>query len=347
MAVSARTRSGKPYNSVFFATKRDSHVVLQNQISSNTPPLIIPIDAQEISLTSGDFSVSGDGQNDVALAMVDADGQLKINIYYSYTIPGDRLVLIGTAEAGAGHSVSIATGQFDSDAAHEYIVTFVQPDNNQVVAIIFNTDGSIINKTVVGLGKQPSVSVGHFTGTGDSFVVAYLSLNNKIESAIFQANGSLISESNLDLEATYIKVTKADILRSDQDDYVISFVKPNGIAAVIGLSSHSAYLGGLEGGISSQPTVTSGSTPGVNSGTLAISLIQADKKPAIIFLDNQGNFKGMGVGATTATIATHVLYGKMVESDVDRGALLYIDEAGVSRWEAFSFDGVRLGSNRL
>ena len=62
---------------------------------------------------------------------------------------------------------------------------------------------------------------------------------------------------------------------------------------------------------------------------LAVSVIQADKKPAVIFLDNQGNYLSKSVGVNNAVAATLVngAYGSTV--------LVYIDDNGMLLWNVF------------
>lgn len=328
----------------FIVTSRNSYVDLQkcghlSMLGNQTcgKKIILPSLAQEVSLANGYFFKNKKGySSDIALATTDLDGNLAINIF------GGGLNLIGSANAGQAHSISIAAGQFDVDLEDEFAVSFVKPDNT-ISVIIFNLDGSIVSQTSVGQGKQPSIAVGNFSGAGDNtYVISYLSLDNQLKSAIFHGNGSLISESTIARKATYTTVTSANLLGTGLDDYIVSLTKPDGTAGLIGFSSNSTFLAEIYGGINEQPRVTSKSN--TKGNVLAVSLIQPDKKPAIIFLDNQGNYKATAVGLSTATLATV----KLLHVDIagvplpDQAVLVYIDEVGRLQQEYFDMNGVRL-----
>ncbi len=320
--------------SIILATNRSSQVQLQmcNIYGACFKTLLLANTAQELSLSTGDFD--GDGHDDIVLAMIDADGLLKVKIFDS------ELRQIGNGEGGLAHSISISTGQLDSDKADEYVVSLVRP-NNQVEAFVFNFDGSQVGKAQIGQGKQPSIATGQFSESGDSYVVAYLSLDNQVKTATFHSDGTLIGRGNGD-SARYVKVSKADFLPTPKNDYVVSLIKTNGTAELIGFSFDGKQLGNkVMDGLSQQATVASGTFPGVNDKGLAVSLIQANKKPAIIFLDNQGNYIATGVGATTASTATSVLIDDYNDDGIDEGLLIYIDEAGIPRGETFGADGIK------
>ena len=318
----------------WFATSRESQVQLQSckykdgQDVICDQTVVLPSLAKELSLTRGGF-FPGDFPG-VALAMIDSEGNVAINVFDM------KLRLVGSVNAGPAHSISIATGQFDDDRKDEFVVTFVKPDNT-ISAIVYNLDASIISQVTVGSGKNPSIAVGDFLGTGlNTYVVSYLSLDNQLKSAIFHGNGTLISESTLARKAIDAKVAKANLLGTDLDDYIVSLVKPDGTAGLIGFSSNSTFLGEIYGGASLQPRV-SANRIGEND-VLTVSLIQPDKKPAIIFLDNQGNYQATAVGKSKATMARSTVKYNYTGKYI---ALVYIDEMGKIQWEFFDMNGVK------
>ena len=115
----------------------------------------------------------------------------------------------------------------------------------------------------------------------------------------------------------------------------------NGVVGLVGFSSDGSVLGQLTGGVAQQPTVISRDA----SQGLVASVIQADKKPAVIFLNNNGEYLATGVGSHKATVATVVTWCDwdcLVQGLVNEStALVYLDENGIPRWEVFGTDGVR------
>ncbi len=312
------------------ATNRPSQVQLQtcpiNYVSQFCNEAIaLPETAKKLSLSTGDFT--GSGEEDIVLAMIDAEGQLKIEIF------NKNLDLIGSGAGGIADSVSVSTGQLDDDPEDEYVVSLVQADG-RVAAIAFNLDGSRVAKVVANEGKQPSIDVGNFGGTGDAYVLAYLTPDDRLETAVLQGDGTLIGQGSGG-HASHIRVTAAELSSSNPgDEYAISLVQSNGTVALISFAADGTRLGKVAGGISHQPKVISSKTSG-----LAVSVILSDKKPAIIFLDNQGKHLGTGVGGVTASVSTIELLDTDNDGIDDTGVLVYLDEAGNPRIGVYDLEG--------
>ncbi len=336
------------------ATNRPSQVQLQICSIYETDKqcrqvIVLPGTAQKLSLSAGDFT--GNGQEDIVLAMIDAEGHLKIEIF------DENLKLIGTGSGGAADSVSVSTGQLDDDPEDEYVVSLVQADN-RVAAIAFNLDGSRVGNVVANEGKQPTVDVGKFSATGDAYVLAYLTPDNRLETAVLQGNGTLIGQGGGG-HASHITVSAAELSSSNKgDEYAISLVQADGTVALLSFAANGTRLGKVVGGISHQPKVISANFSGVpenlelpgvsdipgssidaSDTSLAVSVILSDKKPAIIFLDNQGKHLGTGVGGIAASVATIELIDANFDGVDDTGVLIYIDDAGNPRIGLYGTDG--------
>ena len=329
------------------ATNRPSQVQLQLcRLADNTceKTIVLTEAAQELSLSSGDFN--NDGKKDIVLAMVDPDGHLKIETYDA------ELRLTGTAAGDTAHSVSVSAGQLGNDPADEYVVSFVQADG-RVAAIIYNIDGSQV-RLVTNQGISPSVTVGKFISNHngfmgetlhDGYALAYLTPEGQLESGTYRGDASLIGQGETTSIGTglagQIVINAANILPSSPgDEYLTSLIQEDGTAALIGFTADGERLGKIVGNASQQPTVASGHFPGANDTGLAVSLIQPDGKPAIVFLDNQANYIATGVGSTNASVPTLAVYD-IDGDDIDEGILIYIDQTGIPRWEVFGFDGVK------
>jgi len=321
------------------ATNRPSQVQLHlcnfsDNICEKT--IVLPETAQELSLSNGDFN--NDGKKEIVLAMVDPDEHLKIEIYDA------ELHLIGTAAGDTAHSVSVSAGQLDNDPADEYVVSFVQADG-RVAAITYNFDSSQVSHLVANQGSSPSVTVGQFDGTNNGYALAYLTPDGRLESGTLRGDATLISLGETTSIGTVlagqIVINAANILPSSPgDEYLTSLIQEDGTAALIGFTADGERLGKIVGNASQQPTVASGHFPGANDTGLAVSLIQPDGKPAIVFLDNQANYIATGVGSTNASVSTLAVYD--IDGDgIDEGILIYIDQTGIPRWEVFGFDGVK------
>ena len=305
---------------------------------------MLPFTAQEVSLVTGYFSKGrvSDGTSrvgEIALATVDKEGLINVNIYRDQ-VNGSPFQLLSSGKGGKAHSISIAAGQLDDDFEDEIVVTFVQEDDTIVVAAI-NDDMSVIGIAQVGKGKHPSVAVGNFSVNGGRYVLSYISPDNQLKTAVFQANGTLISQ-GAGGYASYASVSNATFLpENPNDEYVVSTRQENGVVGLVGFSSDGSVLGQLTGGVAQQPTVISRDA----SQGLVASVIQADKKPAVIFLNNNGEYLATGVGSHKATVATVVTWCDwdcLVQGLVNEStALVYLDENGIPRWEVFGTDGVR------
>jgi hypothetical protein len=345
-----------PEGALIIATNRPSQVQLQACLFNDTKMscgqvIVLLGTAKKLSLNSGDFT--GNGKEDIVLAMIDAEGLLKIKLF------DDKLNLIGTGSGGPADSVSVSTGQLDEDPADEYVVALVQSDG-RVAAIAFNLDGSRVGKVVANEGKQPTVDVGQFSGTGDGYVLAYLTPENQLDTAIFKGDGTLLGHGTGGT-ASHIRVTAAELSSSKPgDEYAISLVQADGTVALISFAADGTRLGKVVGGISYQPKVISSDfsadteqnevpglagLPGISLETsrtdLAASVILSDKKPAIIFLDSQGKHLGTGVGGVAASVATIELLDTNNNGIDDTGVLIYLDKAGNPRIGVFDTDGKR------
>lgn len=137
----------------------------------------------------------------------------------------------------------------DNDPADEYVVSLVQPDG-RVAAIAFNLDGSRVGKVVANKGKQPSVDVGNFGGTGDDgYVLAYLTPKNQLETAVFKGDGTLLGQGTGG-QASHIRVTAAELSpASPGDEYAISLVQAEGTVALISFAADGTRLGKVVGGL--------------------------------------------------------------------------------------------------
>ena len=296
---------------------------------------ILPNTAKEVSLAIGNFiQTAGEkDHNEIALAIIDENGFIQLNIY-------DRgLNLISHGKGGKAHSIAISAGQLDNDLEDEVVVTFVQ-ENGTVLSAAVNFDMSIVGSVQQGQGKNPSVAVGNFSNTSGSYVMSYITPDNQLKISTIQGDGTIISQTDGGT-ASDAKISTATFLPSTpEDEYVVSTLQPNGVAGLIGFSSNGDKLGQLTGGVAQQPTVISlysktKESLGEESLGLAVSLIQADKKPAVIFLDNQGNYLATGVGGKTAVTAT------ITDGGSGKVILAYVDEDGIPRWEIFGSDGVK------
>ncbi len=335
-------------DSLIIAINRPSQTQLYNcnpLSSSCSAPVVLPYAAKEISLSVGDFIGSpaglirrGPQEDEIALATIDSNGMINVEIYDS------TLRLLSHGKGGSAHSIFIASGQLvdhddeseEKDKEDGFVITFVQPDET-VIAASVNFDMSIIGVVQLGKGKHPSVTVGHFANNENSYVLSYITLDDQLKIATIKSDGTLINI-NDGGSASEAKISKATFMPDSPDDeYVISTRQSNGLAGLIGFSSNGEVLGQLTGGVAQQPTVISRYSSEGKSIGLAVSIIQADKKPAVIFLDNQGNVLATGVGGKKAVTAT------LVNSRSGSGntTLVYVDEDGIPRWENFTVDGVK------
>ena len=322
-------------HSLIIAINRPSQTQLYNcdpLSSSCSVPVVLPYAAKEIRLSAGNFIHTLIYQSDeIALATIDSDGMINVHIY------GPQLKLLSHGKGGSAHSLSISSGQLDHDDEDEFVVSFVQPDET-VVAASVNFDMSIIGVTQLGKGKHPSVAVGHFANDEGSYALSYITPDNQLKTATINSNGAFINI-NDGGAASDAKISKATFIpNSSTDEYVVSTLQTNGIAGLIGFSSNGEVLGQLTGGVAQQPTVISRYSSDGKSIGLAVSIIQADKKPAVIFLDNQGNVLATGVGGKKAVMTTLVNSG----SGSGNTTLVYVDERGVPRWEVFGVDGDKI-----
>lgn len=322
-------------NDLILATMRISQIQLQRcsltKFDGCRDTFVLAMTARELSLSTGDFNA--DGSEDIVLAMIDSEGILKTLIYNS------SFQLIGSGTGGIANSVSVSAGQLDDDLADEYVVSFVQPDGN-IATIAFNLDSSQVGKAIAGLGKHPSVDIGKFNHKGNSYVLAFFNSNDQFETATFDGSGILIAQGYGEL-SSHVTVHAVDLLSNNStDEYVTSLIQSDGTAALIGFTAGGKRLGKVVGGVSQQPNVTSGNFPGPNDIGIAATLIQSDQKPAIIFLDNLGNFLAAGIGSKSALKSSITL----VDTDgdgIDEGVLIYIDEAGIPHWEIFDANGIK------
>ena len=329
------------YSDMIVAVHRPSQIQLYNcsYKSGCGAPTILPMQAKEISLSTGVFTnteYSRYAYGEVALAMIDNNGRVTVNIYDS------GFNLISHGKGGVGHSISISAGQLNSDSNDEIVVSFVQENGKVLTAaidIVNITDMSIMGLVQLGKGKQPSVAVGNFSEQG-GYALSYITSDNQLKTATIQGDGTIVSQGNGG-SASYAKVSKATFLPEKLDgEYVVSTLQENGVAGLVGFSSNGSVLGKLTGVVADQPTVVSKHFSTKDSHGLAVSLIQADKKPAVIFLDNQGKYLATGVGSKTAQVATVILDN--VDINGDAGILVYVDEAGIPRWEIFNSDGSKV-----
>lgn len=214
-------------------------------------------------------------------------------------------------------SVSVSAGQLDDDPEDEYVVSFVQSDG-RVAAIAFNLDGSRIGKFVANQGKQPSIAVGNFGDTGDAIVLAYLTPDDHLETVVFQSDGTIIGQGSAG-RASNITVTAVELSASRPgQEYAISLIQSDGTIALIGFAADGTRLGKVSGGIAYQPKVRRNFFSESSKIALAVSVILPDKKPAIIFLDNQGKHLGTGIGGVNASVsAVGTLFS-------EKGTLVYI-----------------------
>jgi hypothetical protein len=228
----------------------------------------------------------------------------------------------------------MSAGQLDNDPEDEIAITFIQ-ENGKVLSVGINFDMSIISSVQQGEGKHPSVAVGKFSDTSGAYVMSYITPDNQLKISTIQGDGTIISQIEGG-SARDAKVSKATFSPSTPDDeYTISTLSPNGIVGLSGFSSTGELLGQLTGGVAEQPTVISRYSDANESLGLAVSVIRSDKKPAVIFLDNQGKILATGVGGKTATVAT------VADGGNGNAVLAYIDENGIPRWETFNADGVK------
>ncbi len=290
-------------------------------------PVILPQSAKEISVSVGDFTHNNES-NEIALATVDKDGLIHLNIY------DKNLILISYGQGGSAHSITMSSGQLDSDPEDEIALSFVQGDGT-VLAAAVNFNMSIVGTTQQGQGKNPSIVVGNFSNIQGSYALSYITADDQLKTGTFQGNGTLINQ-GVRGAATDAKISKAVFLSETlTDEYVVSTLQSNGVAGLVGFSSNGEVLGKLTGGVAQQPTVISRYSATAENLGLAISVIQEDKKPAVIFLDNQGNYLATGVGGKEAVIAT------LVDGGNGQTTLVYVDENGLPRWETFGVDGVK------
>ena len=295
-------------------------------------PTVLPNTAKEVSISIGNFSQKNDG-DEIALAIVDQNGLIDLNIYSDSS--DGNLKLIRYGQGTSAHSVSISSGQLDSDSEDEIALSFVQEDGT-VLAAAINFDMSIIGLTQQGQGKNPSIAIGSFSDISGSYALSYITPDNQLKISTFQGNGTLINQgSGGAADATISKATF--ISGTSTDEYVVSTIQTNGVTSLVGFSSEGNVLGKLTGGVAQQSTVISRYSPTGESIGLTVSIIQADKKPAVIFLDNKGNYLATGVGGKTAVVSTVTDGAYSAYSTV----LAYIDEDGVPRWETFSANGVK------
>lgn len=296
-------------------------------------PAVLPNIAKEIAVSVGDFTHTSDG-DEIALTMVDENGLINLNIY------DKSLNLINQGQGGVAQSIAMSSGQLDSDPEDEVALSFVQADGT-VLAAAINFDMSIIGLTQQGLGKSPSIAVGNFADTLGAYALSYITLDNQLKTATYQGNGTLINQGDGGA-ASDAKISKASLLSdTPSDEYVISTLQSNGVVGLVRFSSNGDVLSQVSGGLAQQPMVISRYSPSSTNSSkkenrgLVASIIQADKKPAVIFLDNQGNYLAIGIGGKAAVVAT------LVNGGDDQTTLVYIDDNGIPRWETFGADGVK------
>ena len=279
---------------------------------------VFPTQFQEMSLGSID-------------AMVDIAGHIHVKKFENYSGRVDK-----EKQGGRGHSISIVLKRLDSNITRS-VITFVN-DDNQVIAAVLDDDLSVVSAVQVGEGKKPHVGMGKMLDK-HGYVVSYISLDNQLKTAAFLMDGTLIGrgEGGGAIDA---KLSLANLVPSTADDeYVVSIIQSDGNVALLGFTVEGTLLGKVVGGSAEQPSVMSNSVSGDFSQdtTLAVSFIQADKKPVVIFLDNQGNYITKGVGERSATKVKAVK--KIGVSGGMKVSLIYIDEEGVVRKERFSSTG--------
>ena len=322
-------------------------------------PTVLPNTAKEISLSVGDFAHTAKTTDnmEIALTMVDQNGSISLNIYSKNNFYGN-FDLISRTQGGQAHSIATSAGQLDNDPEDEIVISFVQ-ENGKVLSVVVNSDisdktattfihdrgkslpaGTHLDVSIIGLvqqgvGKNPSVAVGKFSDTSGSYAMSYSTPDNQLKISTIQGDGTIISQVDGG-SASDAKVSKATFLPSaSQDDYAISTLSPNGRVGLSGFSSKGDVLGQLTGGVAQQPTVISRYSETNESLGLAVSVIREDKKPAIVFLDNQGHILSTAVGGKTAIVAT------VTDGGQGNAILAYVDEDGIPRWETFSSDGVK------
>ena len=302
-------------------------------------PTVLPNTAKEISVKVGDFVHTVDNNHDeIALAIVDEQGLIKLHIYdvtgHKFNIVGAELKLISQGQGGKAHSLSMSAGQLDNDPEDEVALTFVQ-ENGNVLSAGVNFDMSIIGLAQLGQGNNPSIAVGKFSDTLGSYVTSYITPDNQLKISTIQGDGTIISQIDGG-SASDATVSKSTFVSStSQDEYIVSTHQANGTSELTGFLSDGKVLGKLSLGATQQPTIISRYSESKVSLGLAVSVIQADKKPAVIFLDNLGNILATGVGGKTAMVAT------VADGGNGNAILAYVDESGIPRWETFSADGVK------
>lgn len=298
-------------------------------------PTILPFAVSKISLSSADFTKTLDG-NEIALASIDHSGLMTLSIYDS------NLNLISQRKGNgiSALALSISAGQLDNDTDDEIALVFAQV-NGEVIAASINFDMSIISATKVGFGTQPSVSVGNFSNSNGSYILSYINNRNHIQIAIVEGNGTLVNQYDMKIQTRYAKISKASFLPSTpQDEYVVSYDKDFGVE-LAGFSADGTRLGKLASDKGMQePNVSSGFFTSKNIHGLAASVIQNDKKPAVIFIDNQGRYLGTGVGKTSARVATAIIDSS--KYPIGDGILVYISEEDIPIWNIFNADGTEV-----
>ncbi len=276
---------------------------------------------QEVDVISGSY-------NTATLAIVDKEGYINLKVL------DNELNLIREEKGGKGHSISLASPRNWSLNSNEKSVIAFVDENNKVTAVVFNQKGDIISARQLGEGKMPDVSYGQVSNREDFIVASYLTLDNQLKITTFLEDGTVIADIDGG-SAIDAKVSRANFLDTIEDDYVASIVRPDGKIGLLGFSHKGELLGEITGGIAQQPMVIWGRFFSREEG-LAVSVIQADKKPAVIFLDKQGNYVATGVGERAATKVA------IKEDNRSNAILTYIDEEGLVREEVFSSDGARI-----
>jgi hypothetical protein len=293
---------------------------------------VLPRTAKEIRLAVGNFKRDENFNYDpdeTALAFIDEHDIVHLNIY------DHNLNLISQGQGGSAHSITMSAGQLDSDSEDEVAITFVQ-ENGLVTTAAVNFDMSIIGVSQLGQGKHPSVAVGNFSSASSSYVMSYVTPDNRLKIATIQGDGTIISQHDAGV-ASEAKVSKANFSpTTPTDEYVISTRQTDGTVGLKWFSAKGDELNQLSGVTAEQPTVISRYSKTKESLGLAGSIILADKKPAVVFLDNQGRYLATGIGGKKAKVAT------VVDGVDGSAALVYVDEDGLPRWEVFNSDGTKV-----
>ncbi len=299
------------------ATQHDSFIkVSQCGTRYGCNSIVFPEKSQELSIASI-------GKDSTVLAIIDRAGDLNVKSFSS------TLGLKKEKKGGKAHSISMAGGL--GDGGNNGLITFVDESEN-VNAVVFDRDLSIVSVVQLGQGKQPQVSFGHFFGK-PGYVVSYLTVDNQLKIANVLVDGTLIGQVDGGA-AIDVKVSRVSLLlNTPEDDYIVSIIQPDGKIALLGFTGQGVLLGKVVGNTAQQPTAVI--SVGHDKEALAVAMIQSDKKPAVIFLDNQGHYIATGVAEKSAISVD-------VEPWGDGARLIYLDDEGVIRYEKFNLKGERV-----